>query len=74
MDEVIVQSERVRNHSMMGMFGHDPNKLDFDYERHFPEHEYVSTLEMPHDTLDLPPEANFDKPRPVSVSLIGDGN
>ena len=48
MDEVIVQSERVRNHSMMGMFGLDPNKLDFDYERHFPEHENVSTVpELP---------------------------
>ena len=78
MDEVIVQSERVRNHSMMGMFGLDPNKLDFDYERHFPEHEFISTLPevshdldraVVHDLLHLPHEANLDKPRPVSLVI-----
>ena len=46
LEEVMIESERHRNHSMMGMFGLDPNKLDFDYEKHFPEQDGVAQVRM----------------------------
>ena len=65
LEEVMVESERTRHHSMMGMFGHRPNKLDFDYEKHFPEHDFLQV----HDDNYLPPGAN-SRPRPVRATFF----
>ena len=63
-EEVMVESERNRIHSMMGMFGLDPNKLDFDYEKHFTEHDLPPSFEE----VNLPPRA-YRMPRPVRAAL-----
>ena len=65
LEEVMVESERTRHHSMMGMFGLDPNKLDFDYEKHFPEHDFLQV----HGDDNLPPGAN-GRPRPVRAAYL----
>ena len=65
LEEVMVESERTRHHSMMGMLGLDPNKLDFDYEKHFPEHDFLQV----HDDNYLPPGAN-SRPRPVRADFL----
>ena len=60
LEEVMVESKRTQKHSMMGMFGLDPNKLDFDYEKHFPEHDFLQVYDDDYQ----PPGANR-RPRPV---------
>ena len=64
LEEVMIESERKRHHSMMGMLGYDPNKLDFDYEKHFPEHDF-DFLQV-HDEY---PGANH-RPRPVRAAFL----
>ena len=59
LDELMEESERTRHDAMMGMLGLDPNKLDYDYEKHFPEHDLPAIEE----DIVLP-FAN-SKPRPV---------
>ena len=63
LDEVMIESERTRHDAMMGMLGLDPNKLDFDYEKHFPEHNLP-----PIEEDIIPPGANR-QPRPVRDAL-----
>ena len=63
LDEVMIESERTRHDAMMGMLGLDPNKLDFDYEKHFPEHNLP-----PIEEDIIPPGANH-QPRPVRDAL-----
>ena len=60
LEEVMVESKRTQKHSMMGMFGLDPNKLDFDYEKHFPQHDFLQVYDDDYQ----PPGANR-RPRPV---------
>ena len=60
LEEVMVESKRTQKHSMMGMFGLNPNKLDFDYEKHFPEHDFLQVYDDDYQ----PPGANR-RPRPV---------
>ena len=68
LDAVMIQSERTRHNSMMGMLGLDPNKLEFDYEKHFPEHELPPDLPIIEEDS-IPSGVNL-KPRPVRNSLI----
>jgi len=68
LDAVMIQSERKRRNSMMGMLGLDPNKLEFDYEKHFPEHELPPDLPMIEEDS-IPSGVNL-KPRPSQSSLL----
>ena len=61
----MVESKRTQKHSMMGMFGLDPNKLDFDYEKHFPEHDFLQVYDDDYQ----PPGANR-RPRPVRDGIL----
>ena len=65
LEQVMVATERKRHHSMMGMLGLDANRLDFDYERHFPEHDLPNDVLKVHDEDFLPPGVD-SRPRPVS--------
>merc|ERR1719188_2582731 len=65
LEEVMVESKRTQKHSMMGMFGLNPNKLDFDYEKHFPEHDFLQVYDDDYH----PPGANR-RPRPSQTSLL----
>ena len=68
LDAVMIQSERTRRNSMMGMLGLDPNKLEFDYEKHFPEHYLPPDLPIIEEDS-IPSGVNL-KPRPVRRALI----
>ena len=68
LDAVMIQSERTRHNSMMGMLGLDPNKLEFDYEKHFPEHDLPPDLPIIEEDS-IPSGVNL-KPRPVGIALI----
>ena len=63
LDEVMIESERTRHDTMMAMLGLDPNKLDFDYEKHFPEHN------LPPIEEDIIPTGANRQPRPVRAAL-----
>ena len=68
LDAVMIQSERKRRKSMMGMLGLDPNKLEFDYEKHFPEHDLPPDLPIIEEDS-IPSGVNL-KSRPVRSALI----
>ena len=63
LDEVMIESERTRHYTMKGMLGLDPNRLELDYEKNFPEHD------LPPIEEDIIPPGVNRQPRPVRAAF-----